>query len=228
MPSLSPLSPWSPLSSFVSLFSPVSRSSSSVTQASSVSVRRPRASSVSVRRPAPGHRPPLASRLALATAVSVSAVLSAVPAAAHAQTAPGEGPHPEATRPEEPRTGPAAVLMPPPVRTEDSGDRLTVTVRHLGGTGDGTYELRCHPAGGDHPAPEQACETLDRRTTWGKDPFAPVAPDTVCTMLYGGPATAHVTGTWAGRPVDARFDRSDGCQIARWDALVPLLPGTGL
>lgn len=45
-------------------------------------------------------------------------------------------------------------------------------------------------------------------------------------MIYGGPATAHVTGTWAGRPVDSRFDRADGCQIARWDALVPLLPGT--
>jgi hypothetical protein len=48
----------------------------------------------------------------------------------------------------------------------------------------------------------------------------------MCTMLYGGPATAHVTGTWAGRPVDARFDRADGCEIARWDALVPLLPET--
>jgi hypothetical protein len=43
-------------------------------------------------------------------------------------------------------------------------------------------------------------------------------------MLYGGPATAHVTGTWAGRPVDTRFDRSDGCDIARWDRFVPLLP----
>ncbi|MFG2417928.1 SSI family serine proteinase inhibitor [Streptomyces sp. NPDC048448] len=160
--------------------------------------------------------------------MSVSAVLSALPAAAHADTAPGEGPHTGATRPQEPRTGAApAVLMPPPVRAEDSGDRLTVTVRHLGDTDGRTYELRCHPAGGSHPTPEQACETLDRRTTWGKDPFAPVAPGTLCTMLYGGPATAHVTGTWAGWPVDARFDRADGCQIARWDALVPLLPDTG-
>ncbi|MGW0793868.1 SSI family serine proteinase inhibitor [Streptomyces sp. NPDC002692] len=172
-------------------------------------------------------RSPLASRLALA-AVSASAALSAVPAAAHADAAPGAGRHPGAVRPQTPRTGPAAaVLAPPPVRAEDSGDRLTVTVRHLGGAADGTYELRCHPAGGSHPTPEQACEALDRRTTWGKDPFAPVAPGSLCTMLYGGPATAHVTGTWAGRPVDARFDRADGCEIARWDALVPLLPDTG-
>ncbi|MEU0040056.1 SSI family serine proteinase inhibitor [Streptomyces sp. NPDC006333] len=176
-------------------------------------------------------RLPLSPRLAFvtaATAVSVSAGLSAVPAAAHADAAPGEGRHMEATRPQAPRTGHApAVLMPPPVRADDSGDRLAVTVSHLTGTGDRTYELRCHPAGGSHPAPEQACETLDRRTTWGKDPFAPVAPGTICTMVFGGPATAHVTGTWAGRPVDARFDRADGCQIARWDALVPLLPDTG-
>ncbi|MFF2997509.1 SSI family serine proteinase inhibitor [Streptomyces sp. NPDC057950] len=202
--SLFRLSPLSPLSSFASLFSPGPPSSSSVP------------------------RPLLTSRLALATAVSVSAVLSAVPAAAHADATSGEGPHTEATRPQEPRTALApAVLMPPPVRAEDSGDRLTVTVRHVGDTGGRTYELRCHPAGGSHPTPEQACEALDRRTTWGKDPFAPVAPGTLCTMLYGGPATAHVTGTWAGRPVDARFDRADGCQIARWDALVPLLPDTG-
>jgi hypothetical protein len=43
-------------------------------------------------------------------------------------------------------------------------------------------------------------------------------------MRYGGPATAHVTGRWAGRPVDAVYDRSNGCEIERWDRLVPLLP----
>lgn len=100
-----------------------------------------------------------------------------------------------------------------------------MTVQHAEGR-DGTYELRCHPDGGSHPDVGKACATLDQRTTWGKDPFAPVAPGTMCTMMYGGPATAHVTGTWAGRPVDARFDRADGCQVARWDALVPLLPGS--
>lgn len=78
--------------------------------------------------------------------------------------------------------------------------------------------------GGSHPDAREACGRLDRRTTWGTDPFAPVGSGTVCTMQYGGPATAHVTGTWAGRRVDARFDRGNGCEIARWDELVPLLP----
>ncbi|MFC5213989.1 SSI family serine proteinase inhibitor [Streptomyces coerulescens] len=116
---------------------------------------------------------------------------------------------------------PAAVpLLKDPGR---AGDRLTVTVRRAGGA-DGTYELACHPARGDHPRAADACAALDRGTRWGKDAFAPVPQGTFCTMQYGGPATARVTGTWAGRPVDARFDRSDGCEIARWDRLVPLLP----
>ncbi|MDX2542860.1 SSI family serine proteinase inhibitor [Streptomyces sp. WI04-05B] len=105
-----------------------------------------------------------------------------------------------------------------------ASDHLTVTVHGTGGRGDGRFELACHPGGGSHPDVEEACGSLDRGTRWGKDPFAPVPPDSVCTMMYGGPATAHVTGTWAGRPVDATFDRSNGCQMARWDRLVPLLP----
>ncbi|MEU8591146.1 SSI family serine proteinase inhibitor [Streptomyces sp. NPDC048664] len=107
----------------------------------------------------------------------------------------------------------------PPV----SGDRLVVTVRHAGHA-DGTYVLRCHPGSGSHPSPTRACRALDQRTVWGRDPFASVPPRSMCTMEYGGPATARVTGTWAGRPVDARYDRSNGCQIARWNDLVPLLP----
>jgi hypothetical protein len=103
------------------------------------------------------------------------------------------------------------------------GDRLTVTVRHAG-RADGTYVLRCHPTRGNHPAAVRACGVLDRRTVWGRDPFAPVPANRLCTMQYGGPATAHVIGKWAGRPVDAWFDRRDGCRIARWNSLVPLLP----
>ncbi len=49
----------------------------------------------------------------------------------------------------------------------------------------------------------------------------------VCTMQYGGPATARVTGVWAGRPVDVTYDRGDGCEISRWDRMVPLLPRVG-
>ncbi|MGW5327414.1 SSI family serine proteinase inhibitor [Streptomyces sp. NPDC004014] len=122
----------------------------------------------------------------------------------------------------------AAGLMPPPARPEDeAGDHLRVVVRNAGPRLDGTYELSCHPTAGDHPDAAGACRTLDANTQWGRDTFAPVAPESVCTMVYGGPATARVTGTWAGRPVDASYDRGNGCEIARWDRMVPLLPGLG-
>ncbi|WP_424854829.1 SSI family serine proteinase inhibitor [Streptomyces sp. SAI-170] len=112
---------------------------------------------------------------------------------------------------------------PPPLE----GDRLTVTVRDARGAVDGTYEVTCRPSGGSHRDPAGACRALEQNTRWGTDPFAPVPDGSVCTMQYGGPATAHVTGVWAGRPVDARFDRSNGCEIERWDRFVPLLPAAG-
>jgi subtilisin inhibitor-like len=108
-------------------------------------------------------------------------------------------------------------------------DHLVVTVSESGDAStEGTFELYCHPAAGDHPRPEAACDGLDEVTTWGKDPFAPVASGTRCTMQYGGAASAHVRGVWAGRRVDAHFNRENGCEMKRWDALVPLLPRTGM
>ncbi|MBD0844732.1 MULTISPECIES: SSI family serine proteinase inhibitor [unclassified Streptomyces] len=139
--------------------------------------------------------------VAVAGSVAAASALTSAPAAAHPGTA-----------------------APLPVAPPHDGDRLVVTVRNAGGGADGRFVLRCHPAGGDHPDAAGACAALDRGSRWGKDAFAPVPPGSVCTMQYGGPATAHVTGTWAGRPVDARFDRGDGCRIARWDRLVPVLP----
>ncbi|GHH09928.1 SSI family serine proteinase inhibitor [Streptomyces rubradiris] len=142
--------------------------------------------------------------------------LTGLPAAA-------AGAMPPPVRPEDRASG----AMPPPVRPEDQGDHLTVVVRHAGVERDGRYDLYCHPEAGRHPDPAGACRVLDENTRWGRDPFAPVAPGTVCTMVHGGPATARLTGTWAGRPVDATYDRGDGCRIARWDRMVPLLPRIG-
>jgi hypothetical protein len=125
----------------------------------------------------------------------------------------------------------AVTAAPAAFADADQGraDRLVVTVAESGSsTSEGTYVLYCHPAAGDHPRPEAACDGLDELTTWGKDPFAPVTRGTRCTMQYGGPASAHVRGVWAGRPVDAHFNRENGCEMKRWDALVPLLPRTGM
>ncbi|MEU3981463.1 SSI family serine proteinase inhibitor [Streptomyces sp. NPDC026672] len=120
-----------------------------------------------------------------------------------------------------------ASAAPAPAVPAPPHDRLTVTVRHAGVGRDGTYALTCHPASGSHPDAGGACAAVERNTHWGSDPFAPVPDGSVCTMQYGGPATAHVTGVWAGRPVDATYDRANGCEIARWNRMVPLLPDLG-
>jgi hypothetical protein len=44
-----------------------------------------------------------------------------------------------------------------------------------------------------------------------------------CTEQYGGPEKARVTGTLDGRPVDVTIGRSDGCQIANYEALFTAL-----
>ncbi|MGW1837697.1 SSI family serine proteinase inhibitor [Streptomyces sp. NPDC002067] len=107
-------------------------------------------------------------------------------------------------------------------------DHLTVTVTRSGAAGvDGRYELFCHPDGGNHFDAAGACDRLDRMTRWGQDAFAAVPQAAKCTMMYGGPITAHVSGYWAGRPVEADFRRTNGCEIARWDRFEPLLPTTG-
>ncbi|MGV9313546.1 SSI family serine proteinase inhibitor [Streptomyces sp. NPDC003691] len=124
--------------------------------------------------------------------------------------------------------------VPLPPLLGEAEDRLTVVVSETGNARtDGRYELECGPAGpegtpgGTHPAAEGACARLDELAREGADPFAPVDRDVFCTQQAGGPATARVTGTWQGRPVDAVFSRQNGCEIHRWNNLTPVLPSAG-
>jgi hypothetical protein len=45
----------------------------------------------------------------------------------------------------------------------------------------------------------------------------------MCTQIYGGPQTARVTGTIDGKPVDRRFTRTNGCELADFSAAEALL-----
>ena len=94
---------------------------------------------------------------------------------------------------------------------EGQGGRLT------------TWTLRCDPVGGTHPRAARACRVLASL----ENPFAPVPPTMACTQIYGGPQVAIVTGVFRGRRVWARFKRSDGCQIARWERVGALLGAAG-
>jgi Subtilisin inhibitor-like len=83
-----------------------------------------------------------------------------------------------------------------------------------------TYTLTCAPLGGTLPQRALACQKLLQLTA----PFAPVPPGTPCTQIYGGPQQALVTGRFRGAPIYARFDRSGGCEIARWNRVQFLFP----
>ena len=47
-----------------------------------------------------------------------------------------------------------------------------------------------------------------------------------CTEIYGGPEIADVQGTFRGKPVNTRFLRTNGCEIARWNRVRFLFPDT--
>jgi hypothetical protein len=91
--------------------------------------------------------------------------------------------------------------------------------------GDGsapvTWTLTCVGfVEGSHPQAQAACDHLA-----GLDrPFAPLPADVVCSQQYGGPETARVLGRWGGEPVELDLSRVDGCRIAQWDSLVPVVP----
>ncbi|MYY05046.1 MULTISPECIES: SSI family serine proteinase inhibitor [unclassified Streptomyces] len=146
-------------------------------------------------------------RLALTAVASLAALTAAAPAATAAS-----GPLP-------------LPLSLPLLQNDGAGTRLTVVVAGSGNPeADGTYELACEPARGTHPVAADACERLGQLEGERADPFAPVPGDAMCTLQYGGTATARVTGTWHGRDVNASFKRTDGCEIARWNQLRPVLP----
>ncbi|MCX4963281.1 subtilase-type protease inhibitor [Streptomyces sp. NBC_00654] len=103
--------------------------------------------------------------------------------------------------------------------------RLTVTVSESGDrAADGVFELQCAPTGGSHPQRQQACDRLTQAAGADEELFAPTPADAMCTQMDGGPAAARVVGTWRGRHIDTTVSRSNGCEISRWNRLVPLLP----
>jgi hypothetical protein len=104
---------------------------------------------------------------------------------------------------------------------------LTVTVDQGDGSKPTTWTLTCNPTGGSHPQAQQACDWLASAASLDPNPLEPVPADVACTEIYGGDQTARVEGTLAGEPVAIDFSRTNGCEIARWDAAQPLLVEPG-
>jgi hypothetical protein len=69
-------------------------------------------------------------------------------------------------------------------------------------------------------APEEGCQQADQLADLLLN--AP-DPDRICTQIYGGPQTATVEGTVNGRWVRRAFSRTNGCELADWGQMGPLL-----
>lgn len=118
------------------------------------------------------------------------------------------------------RTSPS----PPPSTTPaplSTDLRIEVRPGDLGTTR--VWRLRCDPPRGTHPHAQQACAALARLERAQPDPFAPIPSNLMCSQIYGGADVAHVTGTYRGRPVNARYDRTNGCAVARWERMAAVL-----
>jgi Subtilisin inhibitor-like len=122
---------------------------------------------------------------------------------------------------------PALACPPSPAVTHGekaAGYRLVIRYQEDEKAAEEKYILRCHPPGGIHPEAEAACDAVDKAVKGPRSPWEPVPGNAMCTQIYGGPHTARVNGVWDGRKIDAGFDRTNGCEIARWNSLVPALP----
>jgi hypothetical protein len=117
----------------------------------------------------------------------------------------------------------AALLSAAVARPGNTGlTRLTIVFARDGERAHAMrWSLACHPPRGTHPRPIQACGLLVSK---GWDLFRGVPAGTACTEIYGGPQVAWVSGSVNGRKVWARFQRQNGCEIARWDRVAALLP----
>jgi Subtilisin inhibitor-like len=104
--------------------------------------------------------------------------------------------------------------------TPETSLRITVWLEGRASDQPRAWTLRCAPAGGSHPRAASACSRLAALD----DPFRPVPPEAICTLQYGGPSEALVTGSFRGRRIWARFNRRDGCHISRWQKHAFLFP----
>ena len=101
---------------------------------------------------------------------------------------------------------------------DGGGAALTVTLDRDGPEGPQkpeTAEVSCEAESED-----TACAAATRLEAGA---FDPTPPDVACTELYGGPDVATIEGTIAEVEVNAELTRSNGCEIERFDAAVPLL-----
>ncbi|CAM5227468.1 hypothetical protein SBADM41S_03039 [Streptomyces badius] len=186
-------------------------------------------------------------RLALTAVVPLAVLATAVPASTATASGPAaSGPVPSAV----PTSGPFAAARPAlgplpmplprcpgswtagrgrgPVRRTRHGRGSPCGWRTPGSPGPtARSSWSAGPPGAPTPEGRAACDRLAEAgaTRAGRQELFRETPEgTMCTMIHGGDAFARIVGTWEGRAVDTTATRRDGCEIARWNSLVPVLP----
>ncbi len=97
-----------------------------------------------------------------------------------------------------------------------SSTDLTLRVDADGPGGAPAREATLACPGGD----DAACAAI---AALPEDPAAPTSADQACTQVYGGPDTLTVNGTLRGEEIAASFNRTNGCEIQRFDRFAEVL-----
>jgi Subtilisin inhibitor-like len=172
------------------------------------------------------------------------AALALMVAAGLAACSPGGGPAPTATP-----TGtasPSATATPSPDTETKTPAPSPSAAPVTSGPGQGNAELAImvKPSETGTPAnytlvcvdgvpaaesqhPDAAAACLALKTDAAILSPAPRPTDRACTMQYGGPQMATVTGVVDGQPVETNFSLRDGCEIATWNAAKDVLGTAG-
>jgi hypothetical protein len=105
---------------------------------------------------------------------------------------------------------------------EDLQSKLELSVQRDEKASPRTASLTCP---GEKAKDRDICAALD---VVAPSVFEPVPVDQACTAIYGGPRKATVTGTYEDEAVSAVFTQENGCEIARWNQIEPVLEALGL
>jgi hypothetical protein len=110
--------------------------------------------------------------------------------------------------------------LAPLFRSQDPPTSLQITVWPEGQDARTSFStsLMCDPTGGTHRSPAAACARLRAID----DPLGPLQLEMPCVLKTSGPQVAIVRGSYRGKPVETRFDRSDSCETRRWDRIAIL------
>lgn len=99
--------------------------------------------------------------------------------------------------------------------------RATLTVA-VDLTGSGAYELSTVTCGSTTPEDDaNACAAL--KTKDGVAALKPVPAGAACTSEWGGQQIATIVGRINGKRVQSTFTMEDGCEMDRWESLLPVL-----